>query len=229
MEGSRYVLATRNADHCSCSSFQPTNLYPHVASVDKENETEYRKLDGLEYSYRAMDNFIGDNIPVEKAKARVRLPPPFLVCLLTAQQLRDLPAEQDLKLKVGSQVLLLANVNVGAGLVNGSRGVVTGFELADSPGLTPTAQAANEEWKAEAQRNFLDSSKIDTVENGVKSKATWLPEVYFASDTTSVVQPHTWAIDLDSKHTVGRTQIPLKLGWALTMYVSRLVPYALRY
>ena len=41
--------------------------------------------------------------------------------------LNDLQAPAGLRLREGAQVMLLANLNVTDGLVNGSRGVVTGF------------------------------------------------------------------------------------------------------
>ena len=49
---------------------QPTNLYPLVAAVDKENAVEYAKLTGEEYRYQALDNVIGPN-SAERAKSRV--------------------------------------------------------------------------------------------------------------------------------------------------------------
>ena len=83
----------------------------------------------------------------------------------------------------------------------------------------PIPQNGGDAWKAEVHGRFRKRCETSSRENGEEKKVVWLPEVYFASDTTSIIQPHTWAIDLDRTHSCGRTQIPLKLGWALTMYV----------
>jgi ATP-dependent DNA helicase PIF1 len=64
---------------------------------------------------------------------------------------KDAPYEKEVCLKVGAQVMLLANLNQEAGLINGSRGVVKGF----SDGL-PVVQFASmtvpvklHQWRAE--------------------------------------------------------------------------------
>ena len=46
-------------------------------------------------------------------------------------------AQTQIQLCVGAQVMLTKNLNVTSGLVNGARGVVTGFEKNDSTGGIP--------------------------------------------------------------------------------------------
>lgn len=50
---------------------------------------------------------------------------PGLSSLLDSQT----PVVAKLTLKVGAQVMLMKNLDVGQGLVNGARGVVTGFKM----------------------------------------------------------------------------------------------------
>jgi len=55
--------------------------------------------------------------------------------------LNDLQAPSELQLRVGCQVMLLANLDVKGGLVNGSRGVVTGFANVEDARQELTPQA----------------------------------------------------------------------------------------
>jgi ATP-dependent DNA helicase PIF1 len=68
---------------------------------------------------------------------------------------RDAPYETELHLKVQSQVMLLTNQDPAAGLVNGSRGIITGFTGVGDPivkfmnGKTVTVVPA--QWSSEAE------------------------------------------------------------------------------
>jgi len=82
----------------------PTKLYPHNERAEEENSTRLHALEGKPRVWRAIDT--GSM--------------PWL--------LKDLLVPQALVLKPGAQVMLLKNLDTGAKLVNGSRGVVVGFE-----------------------------------------------------------------------------------------------------
>lgn len=127
---------------------------------------------------------------------------------LTRRQLKD-AIEKKLPLKIGAQVMLLANLSIENGLVNGSRGVIINWIKASEPlpPLPPGATASScgfgtEPWKIEAAKKW-EEEQVDG----------HLPEVYWCSGVTTVVGPHTWVLDLDSKNSVGRTQLPLALAW----------------
>jgi hypothetical protein len=83
---------------------EPTKLFTLNRDVDKINEERL------------------DSIPAKGKlfKAKDRGEEPFL------EQLKHCVAPEDLKLKVGAQVMLI--INLDRGLVNGSRGVVIGFD-----------------------------------------------------------------------------------------------------
>ena len=90
----------------SNSEVKATNLYATRRLADEENCREFNLLETPVYSFTAVDSNIEDI-------------------------LRDLHAAETISLRVGAQVMLLANLNVREGLVNGSRGIVTGFATKD--------------------------------------------------------------------------------------------------
>ena len=91
-------------------SIKPTKIYPVRARVQEENQREFDALTGPIHNYSAND--------MQSSPEGT----PNLIHLLN-----DLQAPRALQLRVGAQVMLLANLDVKGGLVNGSRGVVTDF------------------------------------------------------------------------------------------------------
>ncbi|XP_076042584.1 ATP-dependent DNA helicase PIF1-like isoform X2 [Oratosquilla oratoria] len=93
-----------------------TRLCTHKEDVNHINNDHLKKLEGQERVFYAVDT------------------DPTLVGLLDKQT----PVVSKLVLKVGAQVMLMKNLDVGCGLVNGARGVVTGFRNGQHG--TPTVQ-----------------------------------------------------------------------------------------
>jgi ATP-dependent DNA helicase PIF1 len=93
------------------SSIKPTKIYPIRALVQDENMREFGALRTPIHIYSAVD--------------RQTSPPDYPQDM--SHLLNDLQATKGLKLRVGAQVMLLANLDVTQGLVNGSRGVVVDF------------------------------------------------------------------------------------------------------
>eukprot|EP00971_Amphidinium_carterae_P319487 6349520-Amphidinium_carterae.1 len=91
---------------------QPTKLYSLRKQVDADNRDELDKLAGEAWVYKAMDSF------AESCSRWDRL-------ALTQSAERVIP--ELVTMKVGAQVILVRN-QPGFQLVNGSRGVVLGFE-----------------------------------------------------------------------------------------------------
>ena len=88
---------------------QPTKLYTHRADVDSINDAELAKIQEKEHPFQSRDS--GDQALLEST------------C----------PAPRRVVLKQGAQVLLLKNLQQSKGLVNGARGVVTGFSSSGLP------------------------------------------------------------------------------------------------
>jgi ATP-dependent DNA helicase PIF1 len=93
------------------SSIKPTKMYPIRALVQEENSREFEALKTPIQVYAAIDSQYSPDINTPDFK----------------YVLNDLQAAKGLRLRVGCQVMLLANLNTAEGLVNGSRGVVIEF------------------------------------------------------------------------------------------------------
>ncbi|GAA5844694.1 hypothetical protein JCM9279_002884 [Rhodotorula babjevae] len=188
---------------------QPTNLYPLRRDVEEENRREFAKLKETAYTFKALDAAKG-----QYAEAVIK------------ERLANVPPAQNLQLKKGAQVLLLANLDVKGGLVNGSRGVIVDWVDRDMVPFEGAKDGASrqggpsgrsrggafggEEWREKAADEWADQQEDEV-----------FPLVYFASGVQLIIRPHTWCIDLDKYNTVARTQLPLQLAWALTIHKSQ--------
>jgi ATP-dependent DNA helicase PIF1 len=113
-EESYAVLEARKTMAWKRQEIKPTLLFTKNQDVNTINETQLDKLTGATVTYTAKT-----------------VPPPGLpkevVDFMVEKLDRDAPYEVELRLKEKAQVMLLKNQDPEAGLVNGSRGVVTGF------------------------------------------------------------------------------------------------------
>lgn len=116
-----------------------------------------------------------------------------------------------LTLKVGAKVVLLVNIDIKGGLVNGSQGVVIGFQKCDEPKCEPTIRLGSR-----SQRGLCGGKTL--------YETTYAPVVKFANNTKRRI------IAFESKSRYGtnarpylgtRVQVPLKLAWALTIHKSQ--------
>lgn len=137
---------------------EPTKLYPYRKDVAAINQSHLQKLieeDGEpSYEYRVRCSERRET--VEKMmgdRARIRL------CR-------------------NAQVILTVNLDMEAGLVNGSRGVILGFDFG-------------------------------------------LPIVRFVNGIVRTMEYYTYTMDEDGKKSSTYTQMPLILGWAITIHKSQ--------
>lgn len=137
-----------------------TRLFPMNAQVDLINEQKLSEIQGQSYLYEAEDYAKDTEYTV----------------LLE----RNCLAPKNLCLKEGAQVMLLKNLGDNKH-VNGSRGVVVGF-----------------------------------------NKESKMPRVRFLTGSVLEMEPAVWSYETrDGELLVTRTQLPLRLAWAVTVHKSQ--------
>lgn len=115
------ILKTRQGLQWQGLEIKPTLLFSRKAEVDHVNATNLKALTGPRHVYKAETVLL----PIESTRGLDKNSEP--VQLAVKKLDRDAQYSPELVLAVGAQVMLLVNTDFELGLVNGSRGVVTGF------------------------------------------------------------------------------------------------------
>ena len=173
------ILSERKGLAWKGKAIRPTMLFTRNDDINTINRSYLEKLGGEEVIFTATTEAPPGMSPVDVGYQVQRLD-------------KDAPYEPILSLKVGAQVMLLAQLydereddkgksykSPIGGLVNGSRGVVTEF----------TAHGGN-------------------------------PVVKFVNGRTVIVRENEWSSD-DTESAVKRKQIPLRLAYALTIHKAQ--------
>ena len=184
-ESLKILKRRMNLDYKSME-IQPSMLFTRRAEVDTINMNHLRKLTGDRKTYLATTIFN----PLTQTQGLTKDSPEVIQAVQSLDKVAAYSPE--LTLAVGAQVMLLTNMNPGAGLVNGSRGVVIGFERPPS----------KEEDKA-----FVLQKSVDMV----------FPVVRFKSGI-QIIQHHDWDTDMPG---IKRQQLPLKLAYAITIHKAQ--------
>jgi ATP-dependent DNA helicase PIF1 len=97
---------------------KPTILIPLKSNVDRMNELELLKIQEKEYVYKSFDSVItSKNSDDISLKAKERLLKKYKILL-------DSNIAPTVILKKGAQVMLIRNLDVNIGLVNGAKGII---------------------------------------------------------------------------------------------------------
>lgn len=91
---------------------EPTRLYPNKSTVKEINNNRLAEIKSEIFDFVTYYSIIGDE---RKGEELIRK-------FISKSQI-----EENLRLKIGAQVMLIINLSISKGLINGSRAVVTGF------------------------------------------------------------------------------------------------------
>lgn len=151
------------------NEIRPTLLFTRNAEVARINQRNMEILEGERRTYEV------ETTVMDKPDLQVVSPDDPDVEAAIERMDNDAPYDAKLELCVGAQVMLITNMDQDRGLVNGSRGILTGYTLGGLPIV-----------------RFLGNT--DPV---IIDRATW------------------WLPDYEG---IGRTQIPLRVAYAVTIH-----------
>ncbi|KIV99555.1 hypothetical protein, variant [Verruconis gallopava] len=198
---------------------QAVRLFSTREEVRQLNYKEYSKLQTEPRAFKCYDDIqVREAHPHLKFKA-TRLPDGSLAAL------KEQKFETHVELREGMRVVLQVNLNIDAGLVNGSQGIVIGWEPYDETKLpkadrsrimsTPMNAIMGEHaaYREAHIQAFIDAAQVKEwpvvrFENGVERTIYAECIVSELGDT----EPYT---------IMSRTQIPLLAGWAMTVHKAQ--------
>jgi len=180
----------KNANNRKSKGILPTVLFSKNVQVDSLNQKHLQQLKSDPKKFASNDFFYSFSKEEDERKDDMKMKSMLDSCL--AQPIIDL--------KKGAQVMLVRNISPT--LVNGSRGVVVGFE------------------ELNALRKDALKDKGGNFDDWISSN-THLPIVEFANGETQVIEPIVFRVESFSEGIATRVQIPLKLAYALTIHKSQ--------
>jgi ATP-dependent DNA helicase PIF1 len=182
------ILSRRMGLDYKTQKIQPTMLFTRRAQVNEINMRELRKLTTERRIYKA------NTIFSTKIATLMQSDKDPMVIKAVEKMDYDAAYTPELIVAIGAQVMLITNLNPDKGLVNGSRGVVVGYEAMtkDENDTTPSLK--------------LDESVL-------------VPVVEFKNGLKMPIGYATWEVpDMTG---ILRRQIPLKLAYAITIHKSQ--------
>jgi len=175
------LLKSRLGLDFSKEEIQPTKIFTRRDNVDKINKESLDKIEKEAKTYKITTIGTVSSESIKNALERMD---------------NSAQYDKELVLKVGAQVMLIANIDQEQGLVNGRLGIVTGFK--------------------EAHVDIVEKEN----KNGIMVKVSvQIPEkvcVRFKNGQIVEIGAHEWL--LEDNESIGRKQIPLILAYAITIH-----------
>ncbi|KAF4998943.1 hypothetical protein FDECE_11657 [Fusarium decemcellulare] len=206
-------------DH-PCEVAKATRLFCTRREVTHLNTLNFNKLKTPIFEYGALDDFNWN-----------RQQHPHLYYYNdrehdgTLKQCKDQRLDSKVQLRGGMLVVLQVNLDIKGGLVNGSQGIICGFEPWD-PALLPKAKTQDDNippWQAlTGEHAKLRETQIALFMNRQPVKA-W-PKVLFHNGKKRTIYASCVVNSIGDREPYSllhRTQIPLVAGWAMSVHKSQ--------
>ena len=199
--------AAADTDLSNDSGVRPTKLYSKNEEVDFENYEELRKLSGFPVSFQSTE-WATQQRELDRLDKNCQWP-------------------RELELKVGAQVMLLKNLDVSGGLVNGSRGVVTAMGRQAETGIETIGNVPDEPGSVSRANEETGGARLQSVQKYQFDKdddeeSEIVVVVRFLSGRVVHISREIVELrDANGRVVARRTQFPLRLAWAITIHKSQ--------
>lgn len=197
-------------------------LFPTLGEVRAINRAAFEKIPTGKKTYRCYDDFRSFNKSLESKGRRSEFDNTLLA-------LKDHRYDPCIELKQSMLVVLLSNLDIAAGLVNGSQGKILRFEKIDASKL-PHAKDENDKGKITDPTATLIGDHAAIREANIRayvennpSVSEW-PVVLFQNGTTRTIVADCRVNEIGDEKPyslLSRCQLPLVAGWAMTVHKSQ--------
>lgn len=197
-------------------------LFATREEVKRVNDQMFRNLPTKPRTYKCLDHFKWNEKHGNLRNKGDKGPDGSLLAL------REHRFESQIELKKGMLVVLLHNLDLGSGLVNGSQGTIQGFEDYEKAKMPKAASNRRDDSSMpgvptlQGDHAVFREGQLDQFVKQMKTKA-W-PVVRFLNGVERTIYADCTVNELgdEAPHSLlSRTQIPLMAAWAMTTHKSQ--------